>query len=211
MLEVYLITLAGVSMGQAAPGPNLLAVAGVALGQGRRPAVFTALGVALAILIWVALIALGLTAVFNLYPALLTVMKLVGGGYLLWIAFRGAKAAVSGSKPSIKAIEDNVSNMAAFRHGFLVNMTNPKSALMWSAVATFMFGSGLSDWQVLLFAPIGAFTAFCIYGTYGLLFSSGLARSLYARAARWFEAAFAAAFGLIGGKLFLDGLRELKQ
>ena len=47
MLEIYLITLAGVSMGQAAPGPNLLAVAGAALGQGRKPAIFTALGVAM--------------------------------------------------------------------------------------------------------------------------------------------------------------------
>ena len=33
MLETYLITLAGIVLGQIAPGPNLLAVAGAALGQ----------------------------------------------------------------------------------------------------------------------------------------------------------------------------------
>jgi threonine/homoserine/homoserine lactone efflux protein len=52
MLEAYLVTLAGVLLGQIAPGPNLLAVAGAALGQGRRAAGFVALGVATAIFAW---------------------------------------------------------------------------------------------------------------------------------------------------------------
>jgi threonine/homoserine/homoserine lactone efflux protein len=88
-------------------------------------------------------------------------------------------------------------------------MTNPKSALMWSAVASFLYGSGFDSLAVLLFGPFTFCSASLIYGTYGLLFSSGLAMSAYARFARWFEAAFAAVFGTLGAILLIDGIRDL--
>ncbi|MEM7069079.1 MAG: LysE family translocator [Pseudomonadota bacterium] len=211
MLEAYIVVLAGVILAQAAPGPNLIAVAGVALGTGRIHAIATAIGVSLAIFLWVALVSAGLATVLKLYPELLTVMKVGGGGYLLYLAFKGARAAWNGVRPSIKTDGSSYTLFSAFQKGFLVNITNPKSAMMWSSVATFLFGSGFSAVQVLLFAPLGALSALCIYGFYGYLFSSDMMRALYVKAARWFEAAFAAAFGTIGGKLFFDGLKEIEQ
>lgn len=53
MLEVFLITLIGVAAAQAAPGPNLIAVASAALGQGRCAALFVTVGVSTGMLFWV--------------------------------------------------------------------------------------------------------------------------------------------------------------
>lgn len=209
MLEAYLITAVGVALGQVAPGPNLLAVAGVALGQGRRPAVFVAFGVATAIFLWVTITAFGLATLIALYPGLLTAMKLLGGGYLCFLAAKSLLAAWRGGDPAFQASRAALTPVAAWRRGLLVNITNPKSALLWVSVATFLYGSGLSAAQVIGFAPVGFLSAFAIYGTYGLLFSSGLAQRAYARFARGIEALFGAAFGAIGGKLLSDGLREL--
>ena len=208
MPEIVLVALAGTVLAQIAPGPNLLAVAGAALGQGRRAALFTVAGVAAAIFVWVALFAFGLGAVLALYPSLLTVMKLAGGAYLLVLGLKGLRAAWAGRAPSLKASDARRSDGQAFARGFLVNITNPKSALMWVAVTTLLFGGGLSAWGVLAFAPLGAGSALTVYGTYAALFSSGLARRVHARFARAIEALFGAAFGLIGGRLFVDGVRE---
>jgi threonine efflux protein len=209
MLEVYLVTLAGLVLGQMAPGPNLLAVAGAALGQGRRAAVFVTLGVATAIFVWVTVAACGLATLLAVYPSLLTAMKLLGGGYLCWLALNGLRAAWRGGDPAFRASQADWTPLDAWRHGLLVNITNPKSALLWAAVSTFLFGSGLSAPQVLAFAPVGFASALVVYGTYGVLFSSGLARRAYARFARSIEALFGLAFGAIGGKLVADGIREI--
>jgi threonine/homoserine/homoserine lactone efflux protein len=54
MLTVFISALLGTMAAQVAPGPNLLAVAGVALSQGRRPAFCVVWGVATGVLVWAA-------------------------------------------------------------------------------------------------------------------------------------------------------------
>jgi len=211
MLQAYLMAITAVALGQITPGPNLMAVAGAALGQGRRSALFLTLGVATAILIWVTLAALGLATLLKLYPSLLTVMKLLGGGYLCFLAVKSLAAAWRGGDPRIQALHADWTPLGAWRRGLLVNLTNPKAALLWSAVATFLFGSGLTTLQVLGFAPIGFASAVLIYGIYGVLFSSGLAKRAYARFARSVEVLFGCAFGAIGGKLIVDAVREVAR
>ena len=211
MIAAFAVALAGVVLAQLAPGPNLAAVASAALGRGRTAGLFVTLGIATTIFAWVALNAMGLGAVLALYPSALTAMKLAGGGYLLFLAVRGARAALRGTGPRLRAGETMMSPVAAWRRGALVNITNPKAALMWSAVVTFLFGSGLSAIEVLAFAPAGALTATCVYGAYALLFSTGPARSAYGRFARAFEAVFAATFGMLGATLFFSGIRELRS
>lgn len=62
---------------------------------------------------------------------------------------------------------------------------------------------------MLGFGPIGFVSALLVYGTYGLLLSSGLAKRTYERFARGIEALFGSAFGAIGGKLVADGIGEI--
>lgn len=212
MFDVFLLTLAGVALGQLAPGPNLLAVAGAALGEGRRAALFVTLGVATGVLAWVTFAVFGLAALLAVFPAALAVMKLIGGLYLAFVAARALQAALRGEGPRLTATRGAaLSPGRAFWRGLLVNLANPKSALMWSAVATFLYGSGASPAQAMAFAPLGALSATTIYGGYALAFSTGPARRGYARFARWAEGLFGLAFGAIGGRLILEGTREIAR
>jgi threonine/homoserine/homoserine lactone efflux protein len=169
------------------------------------------LGIASGSLVWAAATAGGLAALLAAVPALLTILKFAGGLYLLYIALRGAMTALGGGEgslaPSAGAMKP--SDVGAWRRGFFVVMTNPKAALMWSAIASVLYGSGLGSREVLLFGPFTFCSASLIYGTYGVLFSSGFAMSAYARFSRWIEGAFAAVFGTLGVILVLDGIREL--
>ncbi|MEN0088446.1 MAG: LysE family transporter [Pseudomonadota bacterium] len=210
VMNAYILTLAGVALAQASPGPNLMAVASTGLAQGRSSALCVVAGVALGMLMWVVVAALGLSTFFTAYPVSLIALKLLGGGYLLWLGFKALRAFWRNEPVSISASKRELTHAGAVRRGLAVILTNPKAALMWSAVATYLYGAGLSPVQVVAFGPMAAVTALLIYGTYGLLFSSRAAVSGYTRFARWFEAAFGLAFAALGGRLLLDGVRAIR-
>ena len=211
MLEAFLLTLLGIIPAQLSPGPNLVAVAGAALAEGRRAGIATALGIACGIFLWALAVALGLGRIFAAYPVSFLILKLVGGVYLLWLGLKGLRAALrAGAAPRIQAEGAQRTGLARFRGGLFVVLTNPKAALMWGAVATFLFGAGLSTVQVASFAPIGAVTGFAIYGGYAWLFSTRGAGAFYYRFARGVEAAFGLAFGAFGLMLVPSGLRSLR-
>ena len=210
MLEAYLATLVGVAAAQASPGPNLAAVASTALGDGRRPAVMVVAGIACGMCLWSFATALGLAALLQQYPLSLVLLRFVGGGYLIWLAIKALRSILTGAPATIRADAADISLAQAYRRGLFVVLTNPKAAMMWAAVATFLFGAGLANWQVMAFAPVGATSGFLIYGFYAWLFSTERAHRGYARAARGIEGVFAGAFGLMGGKLIYDGVRELR-
>lgn len=211
MLETFFVTWLGVLAAQASPGPNLIAVAGVALAEGRKRALFVVLGISSGMLIWSAATAMGLATLLEAFPLSLVLLRFLGGGYLLWLALKAARAAWVGNTVLINPSTATLRPFTAWRYGLFVVLTNPKAAMMWAAVATFLFGAGLSSFQVLMFAPVGALSGFCIYGLYAVLFSSSFISRGYAKAARWIEAAFAAAFGALGGKLILDGINEIRR
>lgn len=212
MITLYALTWIGVIAAQIAPGPNLAAVASVGLSQGRRPALFVVTGIASGMLIWSMATALGLGALIEAFPLSLLLLKFVGGAYLLFIGIKAARATVRGhGNTAIRPDSRPVTDAQAWRRGILVLLTNPKAALMWAAVASFLFGQGMSAWHVVAFGPIGALSGLVVYGTYALLFSTGIAMRGYARFSRWFEGIFAGAFGIMGASLLWSGLRETRH
>jgi|GEM_PF-4500506 len=81
MLSALFIAFAGTLAAQLSPGPNRLAVAGVALGQGRLPAIAVAAGVAFGATVWGIAFAPGVAALFETHPLLGTDLQFFGGGY----------------------------------------------------------------------------------------------------------------------------------
>ena len=54
----------------------------------------TAVGIAFGVLVWATLFAFGIGAVLQAYPETLTAMRLIGGGYLLYLGIRSLRAAM---------------------------------------------------------------------------------------------------------------------
>lgn len=189
-----LILTAWVALAVAAisPGPNLVAVASRALGSGGNAALHVAAGLATGAFLWSFLTAVGFGALFDTYPVMLRLMGLFGGAYLFWLGLKGWRAVLTGQGGQIvPAIRRGARH--DFLHGLTVTATNPKVALLWASLSTFV-GSEIADWPVLLLFTTGsAIIAFLIYGTYGWLFSIGGIRGFYSR----FQAASEAIFGTL--------------
>jgi threonine/homoserine/homoserine lactone efflux protein len=92
-LKAFLL-IAGVhALAVASPGPDFAIVLHQSIRFGRRPAIFTSLGIASGIFFHVAYCLFGLSWLLREHPAALEVMKYAGAAYLAWL---GLKALWSG-------------------------------------------------------------------------------------------------------------------
>ena len=194
MISLILAAWTALATAAVSHGPNLVAVASRGLGSGRNAALIVAAGLACGAFLWSFLTAVGLGTLFGAYPALLRVMGLLGGAYLLWLGFKGWRAALIGKGGQI-APSRGRGVWQDYLYGLTVTSTNPKVALLWASLSTFV-GPAITNWPLLLMFITGsAIIIFAIYGTYGRLFSTGRARSLYQQFQRTSEVLFGTLFG----------------
>ena len=88
----------------ASPGPNVLALIGTSMSVGRQAGMALAIDVAMGSLTWGLLTALGLAALLSSYAFMLIGLKIIGGLYLLWLAFGAFKSSVSSPVIQSKAM-----------------------------------------------------------------------------------------------------------
>jgi threonine/homoserine/homoserine lactone efflux protein len=98
----YFLTLIGFAVATSAtPGPNVLMIAASAAQVGFRRVIPHMLGVTFGFPAMFLVIALGLGLPFESYPWLHRAMQVVGGAWLLWLAWKIASAPSPGeAKPS---------------------------------------------------------------------------------------------------------------
>ncbi len=114
------------------PGPTVLLVLAYAIGQGKRIAVPTALGVAAGDLIAMSASLLGLGALILASATLFAAIKWAGAIYLIWLGLRMIRSAGSAA-PELARQSGDVSPKAAFVNAATVTALNPKSIAFFIA------------------------------------------------------------------------------
>jgi len=124
----YLVAATGLSL---SPGPNgLLALTHGAL-HGRRKALYTIFGGALGFVAVIALSMFGIGALLKASLGWLTVVKWIGGAYLVWLGIQVWRAAPIGVELCDSA--EPRGGGALFQQGMLSALTNPKGLLFFTA------------------------------------------------------------------------------
>ena len=114
-----------------APGPDNLFVLTQAVSQGRRAGMLVVLGLCTGLLGHTAAVTLGLAAVFATSAVAFTVLKFVGAGYLLYLAWKAWGAPVDTSVGADNGSANSARKLYA--RGIVMNLTNPKVALFFLA------------------------------------------------------------------------------
>ena len=188
-------------MGLMTPGPNVLAVIGTAMAAGRKPGTALALGIATGSFLWGTLTVAGLTALLTTYAEILTILRVAGGLYLLWLAFKAFRSAAS--KHDIKTIQLKADGglSGCYKRGLAIQMTNPKAALTWIAILSLAVDPAAPVW--VGFSIVLGTGVLSIVGhvAYALAFSTRPMVALYAKSRRWIEAALGAFFCFAGIRL----------
>jgi hypothetical protein len=74
------------------PGPNMIYLVSRTLAQGRSAGLVSLLGVAAGFVAYLFGSAAGVTALFAVVPFLYDVVRLLGAGYLLWLAWQAVRS-----------------------------------------------------------------------------------------------------------------------
>lgn len=184
----------------ASPGPATLAIAGTSMRGGRRVGLALAAGILSGSLIWSIGAAAGLSAVMLANVWLLEVVRYCGAAYLLFLAFKSARSALTPGRTELPGLA--VSSLGgAFGRGLALHLTNPKAILFFGSLYAFgiPLDATLSDLALVVVAI--ALQSTVIFFGYAILFSSATVVRGYLRLRRWFEGVFAFAFGYAGYKI----------
>lgn len=114
------------------PGPNMIYVVSRSLCQGTRAGVISLLGVAAGFLVHMLAAAIGLSALFLAVPLAYELLKWVGAGYLLWLAWQALKPGARSTFETRELPPD--SPLKLFTMGFFTNVLNPKIAVFYLSI-----------------------------------------------------------------------------
>ena len=134
-------------MAAISPGPAVLMAARTGVTEGMRTGAFLAMGIGAGAVIWAGAALFGLALVFQAAPALLWALKIAGGLYLIhmgWRMWRDANSPLdmsTGARPPRSAL-------SAFRLGLMTQLSNPKPAVLFSAIFIGTVPQGTPLWVV---------------------------------------------------------------
>lgn len=126
---LFLLTALGISL---SPGPNgLLALTHGAM-HGSRKTLFTISGGILGFTAVIALCLFGIGTLLKSSLMWLTVLKLIGGAYLIWLGIKLWRSPAATYENAI--VTQDSHGWPLFREGLLTAATNPKGLLFFSAL-----------------------------------------------------------------------------
>lgn len=129
------------------PGPDTAIVTKNALLHGRRAALGTAFGVEAGLSLWTIACAFGVASVLEASDAAFTVLKLIGGAYLIWLGVQAIRAARHSGSHETQGSERRhaLSGRRGFRQGLVSDLANPKIGAFFTSVLPQFAASGRSE------------------------------------------------------------------
>lgn len=119
------------------PGPDILFVITQSLNVGWRRTIYIILGLMTGLVIYTALISLGVGQIVSNYPAALDIMKYLGAAYLLWLGVNGIiKSRTKNSETEQKSVEIKEKRLDLYFRGVIMNLVNPKVMIFFLALFT---------------------------------------------------------------------------
>ncbi|GAA0654927.1 LysE family translocator [Kitasatospora atroaurantiaca] len=122
--------IAAVSLGMVlTPGPNMIYLVSRSVAQGRRAGLISLAGVGLGFLTYLVAVTAGIATVFALVPEIYLTIKLVGAGYLLWLAWKAVRPGGRSAFTPKELAADRPGRL--FLMGLLTCLLNPKLAILY--------------------------------------------------------------------------------
>jgi threonine/homoserine/homoserine lactone efflux protein len=101
---------------------------------GRRPGVFTALGVSAGQAVWAFATSVGIAALIVAFEPAFVALKLAGAAFLVYLGAQALLAAVRGGHAQRREGSGPLGSRAAFRQGVISNLGNPKMAVFFTSL-----------------------------------------------------------------------------
>ena len=234
MTLAALVSLLGVWVAMiVAPGPDVVQGIRVAP-RSMRAGIMCALGICTGIVVWLTASLAGLSALIAARPSLLGLLQLVGGGFLLWMAYGSIRSGLAQRRSALSSArstsQDSAENAGSFdeehieqavstgdveditagrayKLGLLTNLSNPKALVFFGAVfAQFIRPDMGLEWTVFI-AIILTVVSVAWFSTFALIVRAA-ARFLTKYSAH-LDIGSGLIFGALGCVMIYEGILAL--
>jgi threonine/homoserine/homoserine lactone efflux protein len=201
----FLILYAGVqALAAISPGPAFAVVSQRSLAAGRKVGLAAALGCTAGLATWLVATVVGLTVIVAKFAWLYTALKIVGGLFLLYLAYKlwqHARDPIHVPMPGLTVAE---TPWKAFRTGVLTQLANPKALAFCGSVLITILPPDMPLWMKAVVPVVGTAVEGAWWIFVALAFSTSRFRRGYASIKTALDRAMGATLGVLGTKLLLD-------
>lgn len=180
------------------PGPAVIAASQSAFALGRARTLPYAWGLAFGASLWCVVSLLGLTIIFQTLPWTYTALSVLGGLYLLWIAWKMWRHA-----PDPLPDPAEGTGGISFWGGVTLNLSNPKPALFYSSVLLSVFPLSLTILDKTAIYATAVSVEMIFYTAVACLMALPWPRRRYYASKFWIDRGAGLLIGLLGLTLIL--------
>lgn len=190
------------------PGPAVLAILSTGMSQGRLRALVLTAGILSGSFSWGLIALFGFAGAMNELGYALVYLKIAGALYLLWLAWKALRNALSSEDPTAAKIGSGSSLKNLYLSGLALHLTNPKAVFGWAATIAIGIGpgDGFADAALLIFICMTIVAT--LKTAMAVAFSSAPAMRAYTKARRTIQGTVAGFFSVAGVGLLADALRR---
>nr|WP_321250978.1 LysE family translocator [uncultured Ruegeria sp.] len=193
-ITALLATAAAFFIVAVSPGPANISNAAIAMKHGRRTSLIYGFGLSSGLVFWGLVAASGMGAVLQTSLYLLITLKILGGLYLLWLAWQSFKSAME----PIEQPKTTANGGNWYLRGLILNLSNPKSVIAWMAALSVGLGPDDGLLNLALATLTCMVVGFANNAAYSVVFSFDGMMQGYRRCRRWIDGAAAGLFALGG-------------
>ena len=151
-----------------APGPDNIFVLTQSALQGKLSGLMVVFGLCTGLLVHTGAVAFGVAVIFQASAIAFTLLKFIGGGYLLYLAWHAFRA--SPEKINMRGGQEKGIGIL-YRRGIIMNLTNPKVSIFFLAFLP-QFANpqrGPISLQMILLGGIFIFATILVFGSIALI------------------------------------------
>ena len=151
-----------------APGPDNIFVLTQSALQGKLSGLMVVFGLCTGLLVHTGAVAFGVAVIFQASALAFTLLKFIGGGYLLYLAWHAFR--VSPEKINMHGGQEKAVGIL-YRRGIIMNLTNPKVSIFFLAFLP-QFADpqrGPISLQMIVLGGIFIFATILVFGSIALI------------------------------------------
>ena len=202
----------------ASPGPDVVQI--IRLGaRSTRAAVWAAIGSTTGLVVWTVASLAGLSALISATPQILVALQVLGGAYLLWMAYtsissgvaeRRAPTTVVGTEhraPQPRGFSPDgiIKAGTAYRMGLVCDLSNPKVVIFFGAIFANFIDPGMGLGANALVGSVLILESFLIF--VGVALSTRAVSKWMARHSSMVDIVSGGIFLLLGVVILIEGFR----
>lgn len=187
-------------LGAISPGPTFIYVAKNSIAISRKHGLFTALGTGTGAALFGLLAVMGLQAMLLAVPSAYLMLKVCGGLYLLWLAFKIIRHA----KEPMQTEQDTTQKMSyaqAYRLGLITQLSNPKIAIVLASIFTALLPKEIPSYYYVVLPILCFFIDAGWYSLVAMVLSAEVPRKVYLKSKAIFDRVAGGVMTLLGLKL----------